>query len=100
MGIVAAPSGTTAPSETAITKKVELNFEDVTKDVLRLAEEAIGEEGSAEMDAPLMESGLDSLSMVTFRNELQFTFKGIDMPPTLVFEYPTIRGLVEYIVSA
>jgi len=44
-------------------------------------------------DVPLMDAGLDSLSMVQFRNSLQQQFPGIPMPASLIFDYPSVRAV-------
>jgi len=49
-------------------------------------------------DSPLMDSGLDSLASVAFRNELQGTFK-MTMPAALIFDYPSLRQLTTFIVD-
>jgi len=46
-----------------------------------------------------MDSGLDSLSMVQFRNTLQQQFPGIPMPASLIFDYPCVRAVAENIVE-
>eukprot|EP00438_Fugacium_kawagutii_P023260 Skav204764 [mRNA] locus=scaffold1013:337689:342115:+ [translate_table: standard] len=42
-------------------------------------------------DSPLMDAGLDSLSMV--RNALQQHFPGVPMPASLIFDNPSVRAL-------
>merc|ERR1712203_280802 len=48
-------------------------------------------------DVPLMDAGLDSLSMVEFRNELVKEFPGVDLPGALLFDYPTVSELANFI---
>jgi len=50
-------------------------------------------------DTPLMDSGLDSLSMVQFRNTLQSSFPGVPMPASLLFDHPSVRAVAENIVE-
>jgi len=49
-------------------------------------------------DDPLMDSGLDSLAAVTFRNDLSKK-TGIKLPGTLMFDHPTLLGVAEFIVQ-
>lgn len=46
-------------------------------------------------DQPLMDAGLDSLSLVQFRNSLQQTFPGVPMPASLLFDNPSVRAVSE-----
>merc|ERR1711874_868341 len=50
-------------------------------------------------DTPLMDAGLDSLSMVEFRNELVKEFPGVDLPGSLLFDYPTVNSLADFVAE-
>jgi len=50
-------------------------------------------------DAPLLDSGMDSLSGVEFRNRLLMDFQGIRIPNSAVFDYPTVEALANYVNS-
>jgi len=50
------------------------------------------------LDTPLMDSGLDSLASVSFRNEVSKEFN-TTLPASLIFDYPTISGLTTYMVE-
>jgi myxalamid-type polyketide synthase MxaC len=50
-------------------------------------------------DAPLMESGMDSMMAVDFRNALQERLGGLKLSQTLMFDYPTLGKVAEYIES-
>lgn len=49
-------------------------------------------------DAPLMESGLDSLGSVELRNSLASQF-AVELPATVTLDYPSISALAGYIAS-
>eukprot|EP00443_Scrippsiella_acuminata_P059198 CAMPEP_0115481012 /NCGR_PEP_ID=MMETSP0271-20121206/57569_1 /TAXON_ID=71861 /ORGANISM="Scrippsiella trochoidea, Strain CCMP3099" /LENGTH=274 /DNA_ID=CAMNT_0002908715 /DNA_START=36 /DNA_END=856 /DNA_ORIENTATION=- len=63
----------------------------------RIAADTTG--GAVEEDKPLMESGMDSLSAVEFRNRLSSELPGLQLPNTLIFDYPTIAAVADYAVS-
>jgi len=68
---------------------------------LKIVDVALSLMGSdqLESDTPLMDAGLDSLSMVEFRNELVKEFPGVDLPGALLFDYPTINALVDFVAE-
>ena len=50
-------------------------------------------------DAPLMSAGLDSISGTEFTNTLAKQFE-IELPSTLLFDYPTIEAMAGFIAEA
>jgi len=56
----------------------------------------LGSEASS--DKPLMQAGMDSLGAVELRNALNSAF-GVDLPPTVTFDHPTIAALAGFIVA-
>lgn len=66
--------------------------------IVELASEATGEE-DIDLDTPLMDAGLDSLASVNFRQRLQAE-SGLSMPASLVFDYPTVRALIDFMRSS
>ena len=45
-----------------------------------------------------MDAGLDSLSAVEFKNAVE-TRMGVELPPTIVFDYPSVSSLASYITQ-
>jgi acyl transferase domain-containing protein/thioesterase domain-containing protein/D-arabinose 1-dehydrogenase-like Zn-dependent alcohol dehydrogenase/acyl carrier protein len=50
-----------------------------------------------DFDAPRMESGMDSMMAVDFRNALQEKLGGLKLSQTLMFDYPTLGKVSEYL---
>lgn len=48
-------------------------------------------------DEPLLDSGMDSLSGVEFRNRLTNEFEGVRLPNSLIFDHPTVTALAGFI---
>jgi len=67
--------------------------EDQVKDAVR---SIIGQDVSP--DEPLMAAGLDSLGAVELKNALEGRM-GLQLPGTLVFDYPTVSALSEHLHS-
>merc|ERR1711862_926651 len=72
-----------APVEIEPVKK-GLDADLVLNTVQTLAREAIGVDEMLYVDSPLMDSGMDSLTSVSFRNQLQSTL-GLKVPSSLIF---------------
>jgi len=50
------------------------------------------------VDAPLMEYGLDSIAALTVAGRLEDEL-GVELPSTLLWDCPTIRALAEYLAE-
>ena len=74
-------------------------FEHVTRETVyrqvQAAIQAVMGESLGDMQ-PLMAGGLDSLGAVELRNSLQNQL-GLELPSTLVFDYPTVTALVDFL---
>merc|ERR1711897_1484 len=58
------------------------------------------EDGEIEVDTPLMEAGLTSNSAILLRDELTQELPGINLPVTLVFDYPSIGAMTDLVTSS
>jgi len=70
----------------------------VQKMVMETVMNSVGGDEDVEMDASLMDSGMDSLSSVAFRNDLQKAI-GFKLPAALIFDYPTMRHVIDHLVE-
>ena len=52
-----------------------------------------------ELDSPLQEMGVDSLIAIEYSNELS-RILNINLPQTLVYDYPSLDKIIEYITSS
>jgi len=62
------------------------------------ARDLVGDDALLDNDSSLMDVGMDSLSSLDFRSQLAKEFQ-IKMPATVVFEYPSISRLADYVVN-
>jgi acyl carrier protein/tetratricopeptide (TPR) repeat protein len=75
-----------------------LDPEEVLQTVQEMAKSAIGLDDAVYLDSPLMDSGMDSLTAVSFRNGLQQNL-GVKLPSSLMFDYPTMKEVANRIVE-
>eukprot|EP00930_Biecheleria_cincta_P055399 TRINITY_DN4171_c0_g2_i1.p1 TRINITY_DN4171_c0_g2~~TRINITY_DN4171_c0_g2_i1.p1 ORF type:complete len:858 (-),score=238.66 TRINITY_DN4171_c0_g2_i1:73-2646(-) len=66
--------------------------------IIAMVKNMVGGGDEVDGDTPLMESGVDSLASVELRTQLQQEFK-INLPSTVMFNYPTIEGLTGLLVD-
>ncbi|MEE4138722.1 acyl carrier protein [Pseudomonas viridiflava] len=56
------------------------------------------EQGSVATDRNLAEYGLDSIAALTIAGDLEDEL-GVELPPTLLWDYPSIDDLANYLVG-
>merc|ERR1711865_531080 len=78
-------------------KEKGLDAKMVNQTVLEVAKNIIGGD-VIEEDVGLMDSGMDSLSALSFRQTLQQQV-GLKLPSSFVFDYPTVREVTSRIVE-
>merc|ERR1711879_246799 len=71
----------------------------VRNKISEIALQIIGDDEDIELDTPLMQAGLTSNTAVLLRDELSQDLPGINLPPTLLFDYPSISGIADFIVE-
>jgi len=78
-----------------------LSLELVTAKVKEITMSLIGEDADEDVedDSPLMGAGLTSTTAVLLRDSLNEEIPGIKLPPTLVFDYPSIGAIAQFIVG-
>ncbi|CAE8700337.1 unnamed protein product, partial [Polarella glacialis] len=79
-----------------------LSVELLRKKIAELTASIVGLEGDEEIeaDSPLLEAGLTSTTAVSLRDELAKDLPGINLPVTLVFDYPSISMMADLILES
>lgn len=65
----------------------------------RVTKMMLGSDRDIEADLPLFDVGITSMNAVLFRNKLLDEFEGVDLPVTLVFDFPTLKGMSELVLE-
>lgn len=83
----------------------KLNMNKIDPDLLRatlynVVQEVVGfDMDFLEDDLPLMQAGIASRQAVTLRAALEDELKGISFPATVVFDFPTISNIQEFVMD-
>mmetsp|Transcript_82551 Transcript_82551/g.242213 ORF Transcript_82551/g.242213 Transcript_82551/m.242213 type:complete len:810 (+) Transcript_82551:123-2552(+) len=82
-------------------KGAKLDASYVNDTIQKVTRKMVGadEDMTISADNPLMDIGITSMNAVLFRNKLGQEFEGVDLPVTLVFDYPSIRDLTSLIIE-
>merc|ERR1719454_979333 len=106
---IAAAAPEPAAGQTAVVRKAGtagvldvsagMTVESVSAKIKEVAMGIIGDEEDIEVDTPLMQAGLTSNTAVLPRDEMTTTIPGVNLPPTLMFDYPSISAIAEFIVE-
>lgn len=73
--------------------------DDVSKIVLEVALELIGDDEDIEADMPLMEAGLTSNAAVLLRDHISRQIPSVKLPATLSFDYPSVAAITDLIMD-
>jgi acyl carrier protein len=95
MQMMAAAAASGAP---AAVEKKGMDPEYVKGIVNTVALGSLATDEEIHLDSPLMESGMDSLSSVAFRNALNQQL-GMNLPAALMFDYPSQRSIIDHVVE-
>ena len=72
----------------------------VTQLILKNLDQQLGP-GNYEPTAPFMDMGIDSLGAVSFQKNMQSAVgSGAKMTASVMFDYPTVASLVDYILES
>lgn len=71
----------------------------VKKTIQEVTKKMVGKEDDLEQDLPLMDLGINSTNAVIFRNKLTSEFQDVELPSTLIFDYPTVRSLFGLVID-
>merc|ERR1712187_19535 len=92
-----AVASTAAPVAAAATEDPGVDTDAMESMVMSVVKNVMASDDIS-LDDPLMDAGMDSLSSVAFRNDLQKAV-GLNLSAAMVFDYPTSRQIVDYVID-
>eukprot|EP00931_Biecheleriopsis_adriatica_P050660 TRINITY_DN29351_c0_g2_i1.p1 TRINITY_DN29351_c0_g2~~TRINITY_DN29351_c0_g2_i1.p1 ORF type:complete len:981 (+),score=257.11 TRINITY_DN29351_c0_g2_i1:236-2944(+) len=98
VGASPAPAAQQASQAQVIQRGPAVNPEEIHRKVRQTVEEIIGMDDFTD-DAALMQHGLTSQNTVLLRDALSKQFTGPSMPHTMIFDYPSVMDLTDFIIE-
>eukprot|EP00747_Dinoflagellata_sp_TGD_P163705 gnl/TRDRNA2_/TRDRNA2_182679_c0_seq1.p1 gnl/TRDRNA2_/TRDRNA2_182679_c0~~gnl/TRDRNA2_/TRDRNA2_182679_c0_seq1.p1 ORF type:complete len:851 (+),score=272.33 gnl/TRDRNA2_/TRDRNA2_182679_c0_seq1:49-2553(+) len=83
----------------ALSAEAALDEELVKGKIQEVAMDLLGLDEQLEQDTPFMEAGLTSNTSVLLRDKLSSELPGINLPFTLVFDFPSIAAVADFVRS-
>lgn len=87
-----AASNAAGAAESKVLEYQGPNLQEVSEVITATALNLIGID-SVDEDTPLMDAGLDSLAAVEFGGALAKEFRGVQIPSTLMFDFPNVKAI-------
>lgn len=72
--------------------------DEIEEAVKSIALELVGDE-AIDNDTPLMDAGLDSLAAVELQGMLAKEFRGIQLPSTMMFDFPSVSSMADMVYA-
>lgn len=94
----AAPGAAPQPVAPTVVAPKGLDPDMVQVKITEMVKNVLTTDDEVENDSPFMEAGMDSLSSVQLVSEVSREFQ-MSLSPSLVFDFPTIRQLVDHLVE-
>jgi len=83
----------------AITLTSGMDPKIVSDKITQIAKDIIGDGEDIELDTPLMQAGITSNTAVILRDSLSQEIQGVNLPPTLMFDYPSVESITGFIMD-
>merc|ERR1719321_1553770 len=83
----------------ALSAEAALDEEMVRGKIQEVAMDLMGLDEQLELDTPFMQAGLTSNTSVLLRDKLTQELPGINLPFTLVFDFPSISAVADFVRS-
>jgi hypothetical protein len=107
MAASAAPEAAPAASAVAVSREpgakitlaAGMDPKIISDKIVNIAKSIIGDDEDIEVDTPLMQAGITSNTAVILRDTVSTELVGVNLPPTLMFDYPSVEAITGFIMD-